>query len=324
MMQSADTFHIHLRRGNRTLVDRRSVITLPAVYEDLRFRAVLQGCVPNDGVLPDAAMASCWQEGRFTGIAASLGSFSRRYLPAVFRYDYWDILRANGVLEEEKENRARYRLELLVERGAGRPIAKSSVPSRVESRAYPIEDRPLAGFGIAAAPVGPPFPALFVSSCLLEELREATRCSPDRERVDLLCGHLVRSGERGAAVVLTARHPVPDAASSSATHFAISPTALMRALASHRISGQGTVPCGWHHNHPNAVAEHTRGGSSAVRKSPVFLSLDDHLVFRALFPFAYAVGLVSGEEETGAGRGIVVKAFGWRDALVEQIPMQVF
>lgn len=316
MLHRTDDYEVVLRGPAGEVVDRRPVTDFQAIYEDLRLGAALRGVLPNDGRREPGALSAVRRDGRVTGVAASLGVYGAWYGLQCFRYATWDLLQAHNLLTEEAREASPHSVELHV-RAVERP---PRLKAAVRGRPYPFDTGPLAKFGIDA-PAPPHETSLFVRAGLLAELEEVTRQNPERERMHLLYGRLVALPEAALAVVLTGRREVRDAKGSSVAHFAIGPEAFLEAARA--AERDGDVVCGWHHNHPARLAEEGRGAAKEADGS-AFLSVDDHKVFRTWFRAPYFAGLVTGWRDGAAGASPVTKAYGWRSALVEEVPFRVF
>jgi hypothetical protein len=323
MLKSSHRFSIALHGDEGRVIHSEEARTLGPLYEDLLFTAVRAGVVPNDGSSPPATVVPVWREGKLSGLEGALGSLTKHYALAVFRDQVLEILVKQGLLKKEGEDSTSLRWEVNAvetEVEPGRPRFRVST-SRLP---FPLAREPLDALGIDdGTEPSEPF-ALYISSGLLAELKEATGNSLDVERADALTGRLVQEAEGRLALVLLGRIAVEKDTEASAKHFSFWPTTFDAIRRESERRGDGLILCGWHHNHPPPCGRSCLMLVPACSTRTVFLSIDDRAVFRASFGAPYMVGLVSGKGEGRRADDPHLRAYGWKDGVLCEREFKVF
>ncbi|MGH7467138.1 MAG: Mov34/MPN/PAD-1 family protein [Longimicrobiales bacterium] len=157
---------------------------------------------------------------------------------------------------------------------------------------------------------------VFLPQAVLHEARELASAESARETGGLLIGHLCRDVAGGDLFIeATAQLPARnvDASLHRLTFTSDTWTEFRSALA---LRGQGEIMIGWWHSHP--VREWCKKCSEESQRACAlrgdFLSEDDRLLHRTVFPRAYSLALVVnvvGYEEP------TFSLFGWRQGLLE-------
>jgi proteasome lid subunit RPN8/RPN11 len=157
---------------------------------------------------------------------------------------------------------------------------------------------------------------VFVPEEVLDELRARTREQDDRETGGLLVGHVRRDLVQGDLfLAVTAQLPAQhvDATSTRLTFTSDTWTDFRSTLA---LRARQEVPLGWWHSHP--VRHWCRNCTEDQRRvcslGKGFLSADDRLLHRAVFPRAYSVALVVNDVERDDP---TFSLFGWRRGLLD-------
>ena len=183
----------------------------------------------------------------------------------------------------------------------GRPI-----PPRI-----PVRDGTLAECAASEALCGTSDGELpiFVPRLVLDQATEQTEREPGRETGGILIGHLRRDGESGRLFVeVTAQIPArhTEATSSKLTFTADTWSDVQGALT---LRAQEEIMVGWWHSHP--VREWCKECAPEKRAQCAlaqgFLSEDDRLLHRTVFPRAYSLALVVNDVESGP----TFSLFGW-------------
>jgi len=310
MLELTHQFFVVIRdEGGREIV-RKVVETLQPVYENLLFSAVLGGHMPNDGVSRPARIEPEFREGKLQGLHATLGSFEKSYSLDLFRDRALELLTSKDLVERHGDGS-------LLSWDVVAEVQERTKPKRrisVSREPFPFASSTLESLSLDPSPDG-----VFVSSELLQELKAETASSLERERADALTGRLVVDANQRAAVVITGRIPFPDSADASATHYAFTPEAFKEVQREHQRRDDDQSLAGWHHNHPPPCGRDCLAHVPACKTATVFLSADDRAVFRASFAAPYHVGLVSGKGSERRPEDPVVRAYGWRDAVLEEL-----
>lgn len=327
MFQSHHRFFLGLADAAGRLLHREEIDDYAACYEDLLFTAVCCGAVDNDGSLPPATLDPVWDDraaNRIVGVTVSLSSLRKTYDLSVVAGRVQRVLAARDTRKEEAKAsggfswwvEAHERTESDV--SAGLRVSVSRQP-------YPLVRSTLATFGIHEQDPGEGPLALFIRRDVLDALLTDTGRCLDRERADILTGHLVQDPAGQVAVVVTGRAPIVTGIVASRTHFAFSPVTFVTARREVERQSGGASIVGWHHNHPPPC------GSACLQSPPrcpaatLFFSVpNDHEVHRASFPAAHMVALVSGKEAHRRPDEPGMCAWGWRDGAIAQRPFSTF
>jgi hypothetical protein len=225
-------------------------------------------------------------------------------------------------LKSDAEETPAYKWRVEAEEAAAPAGRKLQV--RVRRRPYPFEDLPLSSLGIPAQDrANGEALRLYVAAGVVEELRRETAGSLSVERADILCGSLLRD-HGAAALVVTNRFPLAFQTEASAARFAFSPLTFQTAQQEHLRRADSQSLVGWHHNHPPKCGRDCLMVVPACDNDSVFLSVDDYAVFLASFCSPYMVGLISGKGKGRRADDPIMRAYGWGDGVVREIPFTVF
>ncbi len=304
-------------------VHREDVQDFLPLYEDLLFRAVLEGSVPNDGSLPPASLTPVFGPGggnKVVGLLASLPSQERTYGLGLLAARVEEILVERKLQEAPEEAKARFTWRL-----EAHELAHGAQPRRLRCscrrQPYPLVRDTLlfAGTGRGHEELV----SLFVRRPVIESLREeAARL--EVERAHVLVGHLVQEGPGAATVVVTGHSPFEVGAGASRAHCEFTPELFLRIR--HEVGSRtdGAVLLGWAHNHPPPACVATCPQPTPTCSMLFFSNPQDHEVHRAAFAAPYMVALVSGKEPGRRADEPGVRAFGWQEGRIAERRFQVF
>jgi hypothetical protein len=304
-------------------VHREDVQDFLPLYEDLLFRAVLEGVVPNDGSLPPAALTPVFEPGggsKVVGLRAGLPSQERTYDLGLLAARVQEVLVQQKLQEESGKAKARFTWRV-----EAQELANGAQPRRLRSsrrrQAYPLVRDTLLFAGAGGA--REELVSLFVRRGVLESLREeAARL--EVERAHVLVGHLVQVGPGAAAVVVTGDSPVEVGAGASRERCEFTPELFLGIRREVGNRTDGAVLLGWAHNHPPPACLATCLQSVPNCSMLFFSNPQDHEVHRAAFAAPYMVALVSGKEPGRRADEPGVRAFGWQDGRIAERRFQVF
>jgi hypothetical protein len=315
-------FYIRLLDGDGASVGRQEAAGFLPLYEDMLFAAVRSSLAPNDERPPAGKLEPVWKEGRVTGVAASLAGATKIYSLDVFKHEVHELLLKLGTWKNAGQETPVYKWRVEAEEAAAPAGRKLQV--RVRRRPYPFQDLPLSSLGIPAQDgANGEALRLYVAAGVVEQLRRETAGSLNVERADILCGTLVRD-HGAAALVVTNRFPLAFQTEASAAHVAFSPLTFQTAQQEHLRRGGSQSLVGWHHSHPPKCGRDCLMVVPACDNDSVFLSVDDYAVFLASFCSPYMVGLISGKGKGRRADDPIVRAYGWGDGVVREIPFTVF
>lgn len=321
MLAPTHRLFVHIFAENGDSVCRREAGALQPLYEDMLFAAVRSGHLPDDERPPAGTLEPVWKDGVVAGVAASLAGVTKTYSLDVFRHEVYAFLVSLGCWKSG-EAAPTYRWRVEAEQ-AIEPAARK-LQARVRRRPYPFDGRAPASMGVPVEDGSEDAEfRVFVAASVVEQLRRETANSLAVERADMLCGVLLRD-RRSAAVVVTSRFPLAFQTEASAAHVAFSPLTFQAAQQEHLRRGNGDHLVGWHHNHPPRCGQECLLAVPACDNDSVFLSVDDYAVFLASFASPYMVGLISGKGKGRRADDPIVRAYGWTDGVVKEIPFTVF
>lgn len=185
---------------------------------------------------------------------------------------------------------------------------------RTAPPAIPVAPASLSDFpesdGVAEFPV-------FIPERVLEEVRTLTLAAEARETGGILIGLLCRDGGRATLFAeitgqIPARHT--EACATKLTFTAATWTEVRAAL---ELRTRGEIMLGWWHSHP--VREWCKDCPEEKRLrcslAQGFLSEDDRLLHRTVFPRAYSLALLANDVSP---EGPTYSLFGWERGLLEQ------
>ena len=292
----------------------RAPADLAPCLEDIRFRAVVMGDVPNDGSVPPVRVAPVWHEVGSPIVAAvrlSLGEAAgARYGRDVF------APRAEAVVAALVRDKVLADGDTVVWRVVAAPSA-AEAPSRFRARAtrapYPLRpgSLPQAEPGTFGVVLG---------GDVIDAIRAAVVASKTVECAGLLTGELVHDRERGvAALRVTDQVPLPPGAGgASDVHFSFGPETF--AAARRALAESGAECVGWTHSHPPCERCPERPECTA---DLVFFSRDDHFVHAGAFQAPYMIGLVAGKVASQPATRPGFRLYGWAHGAVVEVPLDV-
>ena len=155
---------------------------------------------------------------------------------------------------------------------------------------------------------------VFLPEQILDETRALAHAADARETGGLLIGHLHRGADMQLFLEVTAQLPAHhvDASQTRLTFTSDTWTEFRAALSLRR---RDEIMLGWWHSHP--VREWCKDCSEAQQRvcslRGDFLSEDDRLLHRAIFPRAYSLALVVNDV---GYQGPTLSLFGWRRGLI--------
>jgi len=188
----------------------------------------------------------------------------------------------------------------------GRPLPPR-IPVRAGSLEKHRENDSLSGTTDAELPV-------FVPRVVLDQAAAQTEQETGRETGGILIGHLRRDEESNDLFVeVTAQIPARHTESTS-SKLTFTPETWSDVQAALTLRGQGEIMVGWWHSHPVWAwckdCEPEKRAHCALAEG--FLSEDDRLLHRTVFPRAYSVALVVNDRESGT----TFSLFGWNRGLI--------
>jgi hypothetical protein len=321
--RSSFQFRLTVQDNNGEVLRREELKDFRPCLEEVLFSAVLSGEVPNDSKTPAVEIEPVGDTQSLTGFRVRLGGQARDFgvntvLDRVLR------ITSEAKLSDEESERPSPQLSWWVDATPKQdPEGPRKLRATLSRQPYPISERPLADWGIEPGPGASRGLRVLVSSNLLEDLRQQTAGSLETERADLLAGYLLRESSEAAVVVLTGRIPADTDTTASKTHVSFSPLTFHAAQQqlSHRPED---AILGWHHNHPPPCGQLCLATVPACKTASVFFSVDDREVHRASFAAPFMVALVSGKGSGQRADDPIVRAYGWKDGVVEPIEYAVF
>jgi len=322
LLVATHRFFLHVLDESGTSVCRRETAGFQPLAEDMLFTAVRSGRAPNDERPPAGTLEPVCEEGTVTGFAASLAGVTKVYPRDILKHEVYEMLLKPGVLKGGAEGAPSYRWRVEAEEAAA--PARGKLQVRMRRSPYPFVDRTLSSLGIEASDrLDGDAPRLYVAASVIEQLRGETAGSLSLERADILRGVLLWD-QGDAALVVTSRFPLTFQTEASAAHVAFSPLTFQAAHREHLRRGDGESLVGWHHNHPPKCGRDCLMVVPACDNESVFLSVDDYAVFLASFCSPYMVGLISGKGKGRRADDPIMRAYGWRDGTVREIPFTAF
>ncbi|MGQ0701889.1 MAG: hypothetical protein ACT4PM_02000 [Gemmatimonadales bacterium] len=288
--------------------------------EWVRLKALERGQPPEEAFLLECAVRPRWDPDRGQPF---LGGFDagppNGALPEVFASGYFgelarDVTKrlvAEGVLE--KGDLVRCLLLAFAEQPettlADAPRLGRPAPPRIRVRPGSLGD---AGASPAA---GETMPVLIPERVLAETAELTLAEQAARETGGILIGHLCRDGDAARLFVhVTAQIPARHTEATRAK-LTFTPATWTDVQAALTLRGREEIMLGWWHSHP--VREWCKECPPEKRKVCVlgrgFLSEDDRLLHRTVFPRAFSVALVVNDVEGGPTWSL----FGWNRGVIE-------
>jgi hypothetical protein len=316
-------FHLVIRDEPGTVLHRAIVNDFLPCYEDLLFAGVLDGTIPNDGSQPNAWVEPVGDVRRVAGIKMSLNGHSKTYGVQVFANRVREVLLSKERLKDslELEGNAFWHVEA-EQRSNKQPARRLAVA--VKRRPYPLLDRCVTEYGIEGAGQSENALDVFVAGAVLDKLRQDAAESLDCERASFLTGQLVRARAGHAAVIIQGQIPAAVETTASKVHVSFSPLTFQAARKELESRRDGGEIVAWAHNHPPTCGRECLMKVPACATDTVFFSSLDRVLHRASFPAAYMVALVVGKGADRRADDPMVRAYGWRDAVIEERPFQVY
>lgn len=203
------------------------------------------------------------------------------------------------------------------ERGPGRfKIETEEVSSRVSegdltalsSRCETHEEETGAGF------------RAFFPQQVLDETRALGEAAGNLETGGILIGHLSRDTARQVVFIEVTAQIAATHTSATATSLSFSDESWAAARAAIALRKDGSQALGWWHNHPakffcNEACPMAQRLECAMQQP--FLSADDLLLHRAVFPKAWQIALLVNVADAGTTHTV----WGWQQGCIGQLPL---
>jgi hypothetical protein len=303
------------------LIAEQAITDFRPLAEDVAFSAVLEGRLANDGKWGAASVEPLFEEEKLAGVTVRRAGQQKSYRNAVFADNAWAILLAAGGMDDEDnvQEKLTFTWELQL-RLRDPDSQKKRLAAAITYAPFPLTADTVAGLGIAADGRQTD---IWVSSTLLDELRESAVANLDRERAHFLTGRLLNEGGRGV-VVLSGSIAAEIESGSSAVHFGFSPQTFAAARREAERRNDGLSVLAWAHNHPPPCRRDCLAVVPPCKSDNVFFSVADRGVHRAGFSAPYAVALVAGKAAGRRADDPEFRAYGWRDGLIVEKDFYTF
>jgi hypothetical protein len=294
-------------------------------YEDLLFRGICAGTVPNTDRFPTATVEPCRpspESPYLTGITIHLPPVTQFYGLAVFADLAYSLERPpaehHEVAEAELAGTVLWRL-----RATPRHMPSARRPRVTVRRVpYPLHREPLEAWHVPHLTVSPrPF-ELYVSTTAITELREDAVRSLHVEQASILTGRVIQDPDGLVAVLVTRRTPATVEAKGTAASFSFSPLTFAAARAESVARDPSATILGWAHNHP--ACQDCPRAEPYCQSETVFFSLADRLVHRTSFAAPYSVALVLGKGRHKSPADPIVRAYAWNHGTITEHPMHMY
>lgn len=306
--------------GGRSLGQFPVEVDWEPAREHLRLLALRRG--GTDGAA-SAVIAPVWSEaaGEPHAVGARLTDGDLSCEVALSYFKPLAVEASAGLVERKLlKSGELFTFKLFAHRHAPAPRNGSGFAFTVRDATPPLSfvDGSLAALQNESVPGGDPENGevpVFVPQQVLTEAEAITREAGALETGGILIGHIFRdAGLPEIAVVVTAQIPVrhTQAKTTSLTFTAETWTAVQDAL---DLRKSGEMMLGWWHSHPsfafcNPECPPERRKDCALQKP--FLSSDDVLLHRTVFPKGYHVALLANNADAGLGFAL----FGWSGGTV--------
>ena len=158
-------------------------------------------------------------------------------------------------------------------------------------------------------------PVLIVPDHVVEEMKELTTRTGSKEAGGLLVGNLRRDpSTHDVWIEVTAQVPARHT-EADLTKLTFTAETWAHADRAIRIRGRGEQPLGWWHSHAyfREICKDCEKREQGCTQTGVFLSRDDVLLHRTIFPRAHGIAIVVGDSPCN---GLRWGVFGWRDGSV--------
>ena len=212
-----------------------------------------------------------------------------------------------------------FRYKLLAFRHAPEPLPRNAFTVEDVTPPLPFIETPLAELQRDTVPFadgnGEDVP-VFIPQRVLDEVESLTLAAGALETGGILIGQLHRDAKMPeVALVVTAQIPAQHTLSKSTvlTFTAETWTAVQAAL---DLRKSAEIMCGWWHSHPSFAFCKPECPPERRRECSLqqpFLSSDDLLLHRTVFPKAYSIALLANNADAGLGFAL----FGSRGGIVQ-------
>ncbi|MBK8060494.1 MAG: Mov34/MPN/PAD-1 family protein [Gemmatimonadetes bacterium] len=326
-MSDSWRYEVEVQRDDGTLVQRVAVaMDWEPLHEWARFEALARGAPPVVALGLTCVVTPQWDERLgapfMVGAQARTGPTCVGQLSVALGREYFadgarrvvERLVEEGVLEAgtvvrchtlanpEHSSTARPRF-------TSRPtVPAMSLDRRARSVAFQQSVAVDGDAGEGALPV-------VIDGFVLDELRDVAQAAGQHETGGLLVGHIRRDpDDDGLFLEVSAQLP---AAGTKATSTRLTFTSESWEGLRHAITGRGRgeVALGWYHTHPSHAwcrdCAPERRASCRLRQP--FLSADDRLLHRTVFPRAWSVALLVNQRERDVSEFAL---FGWTNGLI--------
>lgn len=187
------------------------------------------------------------------------------------------------------------------------PLGRHAAPP------IPVQSRRLAPGITTGDPDDAP---VLIPESVLAEVGALTLDATGRETGGILIGHLHRDEGRGTVFGRVTAQVPARYTEACATRLTFTPATWTEVRSAIDLRRRDEIMLGWWHSHPVRVwcrdCPEERRATCALARG--FLSEDDRLLHRTVFPRAYSVALVANDVSDG---GPTFTLFGWRRGLVE-------
>jgi hypothetical protein len=320
-------FYLVFRDPSGATAFEEEVTDLRALYEDLAFRSVCAGARANDGHWGVTGVEPAWRDATLAGVTVGIDGVTRRYGLAAFADQATELLVAHQVRQpgshEQKEARPTWDGTIGI-----RHEAADEPPGRrrasVRRQPYPLIERERCRESFPVRNADAVRSSIFVASRLAADLCAESAGSLEEERADFLTGCVVRDRTGTASVVVLDRIAAETDTTRSLVHFGFSAQTFAAAQQALVARGTDQVIVGWHHSHPPPCGKACLMTIPACATDYVFFSVADRTVHRRGFWRPYMVALVSGKGANRRADDPIVRAYGWRNALIRERTFTVF
>lgn len=287
------------------------LVSLGPCIEDALFHGVLSGGIPNDGTVPPFEILPRWKNEQDRSIEALALSFEgipvRSYERRMFEAQARGVITAL-LVEKRLRKEDLVRWEVIAREPSASPRAGPTV--RLRRSPYPLVQRALTH-------VPPDSFAIEIEASALAEIRRKVVEAGTVECAGLLVGEVFHDSVRRAGALHAGRSVDMKVGHGGASirHFALDPGSFLSARDELAASGDGEVPVGWYHSHPQCAACEE---SSKCPASTVFLSTDDITVHMTAFSAPYMVALVAGKVPDLPATQPGFRLYSWQRGLVAE------
>jgi len=298
-------------------------LDLNALINDVTFAAVCKGELANDGRWEPIRVEPELIDGVVAGVTVNVAGSSRTYSRAVMKDRANEILQTRGeaLLRTATETNVSWDVEV---RSSETDARRNAKRVSIRRQAYPLVRPDPAGLADQNSERHVETMTVRVAADLVEELRNESANSLDRERADFLVGHLVLADNGHVVVSLVDRIPAVTETEGSLVHVSFAPRTFQAAQQELEQRGTDQVILGHHHNHPPMCGRKCLMTIPACSTDNVFFSVDDRVVHRSAFSRPYMVALVSGKGAERRADDPVMKAYGWQRGRICEKEWSIF